>query len=143
MIYSRTRTRLRSVSSKRMLGTPGGEYQFRLSGKDYSLPGRFLQDPESPDGMRWVATPDSNKIIRRIVCQMANSRCEWKLVPHCWGYLPLEVGHPHHSITKGMGGAHSDDRIFVGGEQIRFWVCPTCHRAEHGDVQWSEKVRSA
>jgi hypothetical protein len=134
-------SRIRSVSPKRSQGTPGGEYNFEFQGRAYSLPGRILQDPTSPDGIRWIGTPESNSIIRALTAQLAGKQCELKITPNCWGWTPLGTGHPHHVVTKGMGAAHADDRLFRCGERIRVWICPSCHRKQHGDVEWSQTAR--
>jgi hypothetical protein len=139
MIRSRHRTKLRSVSLKRQDGTQGGEYTFDFHGRRYSLPGRWLADPVSPDGWRWIATPHSNAIIRGLVAQIADRHCELKLGKDCWGWTPVDSGHPHHVVTSRMGSAFRDDRLFRNGDRIRIWVCPSCHRKRHGDVQWSTK----
>lgn len=129
------RSPIRKVSPKRSSGTTGGEYTFKHRGRSYSLPGRMLADPVSPDGWRWIATPHSDAVIRGIVSELADKRCEVKVAPNCWGWT-ADLGHAHHVAVKGMGGVHTDDRLFRCGERIRVLACPSCHRKLHGDVEW-------
>jgi hypothetical protein len=123
---------------------PEGRYIFDIGSKHYELEGRFVQDAESPsdDGLRWIATKESNRIIRWIVNSLANSYCQVRKGRQCWKFTPLDRGHPHHVIHKKMGGACTDDRIFlkIGGEQvqIRVWSCPFCHQEHHGRLAWGE-----
>ena len=125
-------------------GTVGGEYNFTYAGKDYSLPGRFLQDPSSPDGLRWIATRESNRIIRHLVCGMANAQCELEKSEQCWKWAPVDRGHPHHLKHKKMGGAFTDDRIWIliDGEltKLRVWSCPVCHFDHHNHLHWSRRA---
>jgi hypothetical protein len=131
---------IRSVSPKRNVGTPGGEYDFTYAGKFYSLPGRMIVDPTSPDGKRWVATPGSAKIIRQIVCEMAGECCELEIKSNCWKRAPLQCGHRYHGKHKKMGGAFTDDRIWINGKKMLFWSCPSCHTEHHGTPQWSRRA---
>lgn len=126
------------VSPKRNLGTPGGEYVFTYAGKDYSLPGRMIVDPKSPDGLRWIATPASYRQIHQIVRELADGFCEVRASQSCWKYVPPSASQTHHAVLKKMGGAHTDDRIWRDGERIRFLVCPSCHRKLHGQLAWSQ-----
>src|SRR5216684_1878653 len=121
-------------------GTVGGEYNFTYGGKDYSLPGRFLQDPASPDGLRWIATRESGRVIRKLVCEMANARCELKTSPQCLKWAPLRNGDPHHVHHKKMGGANTEDRIWVNGERVRICTCKNCHRDHHNHLHWSRRA---
>lgn len=129
--------RKRFLANKPKKGTPGGEYCFRVLGKDFILAGRFILDMESPsdDHQRWVATAESARIIRRIVCDLADKQCQLKESPLCWKWAPVDKGQPHHAIHKKMGGAFTDDRIWlqIDGElvQIRLWACPNCHQKHH------------
>jgi len=140
----RPRTRnLRSMSIKHAHGKTGGEYEFLYRGKIVSLAGHYKIDPMSPDGRRWIASREAAKIIRRIVCELADATCELHLDPSCWRWLPLGSGHPHHLRLKKMGGAFTEDRIWVAGQRVRFWTCPTCHRCEHPGPQWTPKASAA
>ena len=138
MIHSRNRKPIRRYGPRP--GTPGGDYIFTYRGKAYSLPGRFLQDPTSPDGRRWIATRESNRVIRSIIRELADSFCELHESSGCWGWTPLESGHAHHAIHKKLGGSFTDDRIWVAGKRIRFWTCATCHKAHHGKLHWSRRA---
>lgn len=145
----RSHQRIRPRSLKSMSGTPGGEYTFDLNGKHYELSGRFVQDEFSPsdDKRRWIATPESNRIIRALVCKLSNKQCQVRREKHCWKWAPVEIGHPHHVQHKKMGGAFTDDRIWIviDGEivQIRVWSCPTCHREHHNKLYWTPKEQAA
>jgi hypothetical protein len=139
---SHPKPRYSSLRPRKKVFRPGGEYIFDCLGRHYELPGKFVQDPLSPsdDGLRWIAAPESKPIIRRLVCELANKQCEVQESKHCWKWAPVDRGHPHHTIHKKMGGAFTDDRIFlkIGGEtvQIRVWSCPNCHQKHHGDLQF-------
>jgi hypothetical protein len=133
------RFRIRPRSAKYLQGSVGGEYVFLYRGREISLPGRFVQDPTSPDGLRWIAMRESAKVIRSIVRDLANSQCELQEAKGCWGWTPLEFGHAHHAVHKKLGGAFADDRIWVAGERIRLWTCPTCHEKHHGKLHWGRK----
>lgn len=143
------RNAIKSVSDRRTRGTPGGEYIFTYAGKRYELPGRFVQDPASAsdDGLRWIATPESAKVIRHLVCEIAGKQCELATEPHCWKWAPLDRGQPHHLRHKKMGGAFSEDRIWivVDGEWIRMrvWACPVCHQNHHNRLHWTRKDDAA
>jgi hypothetical protein len=130
------RSPIRRVSKKRYDGRPGDEYEFIFRGESYSLSGRFVNDPESEDGRRWIGTPHSNAVIRGLTARIANEQCELALVKNCWGWVPASSGHPHHVVTKQMGGARTEDRLFVAGKRMRVWVCPTCHVKATGDLEW-------
>lgn len=121
-------------------GTPGGEYVFTYGGQTLTLPGKFVQDPQSPDGQRWIGTRESNRIICTLVCEMANSRCELQTSEKCWGWTPFGSGDPHHVIHKKMGGANTEDRIWVCGEKVRVWSCKACHRDHHNKLYWKGKT---
>jgi len=131
--------RVKPITDKRRDGVTGEEYVFTFRNQQYRLPGHIRYDQTSPDGIRWIATPASAKVIRMIVCELAERRCELKLSESCWGFLPLNIGHAHHLRRKKMGGAFTDDRIWILGQRVRFWTCPTCHRHEDGDLQWSKR----
>lgn len=124
---------------------PGEEYVLMHRGKEYRLAGRFVNDPTSPDGQRWIAAYASKPIIRRIVCELAGAMCEMSNSPECWKSAPVWVGHPHHVRHKKMGNAFGDDRIFleIDGQtvRIRVWGCPVCHRDHHNKLHWSGKPR--
>lgn len=128
---------------------PEGRYIFDIGSKHYELDGRYVQDAESPsdDRLRWIANAASNKIIRWLTNSLANSRCQLEKNRQCWKFTPLDKGHPHHVIHKKMGGAFTDDRIWlmIGGEkvQIRVWACPYCHQEHHGRLAWGENVGPA
>ena len=150
MRNSSIRTRFaRRVSQKRKQGTPGGEYIFDYAGKHYELPGRFIIDRESPsdDGLRWVATPESGREIRRIVCELADKQCELGSSPTCWKWAPLPQGQPHHVRHAKMGGAFTEDRIWITIEgevwQMRIWACPNCHQRHHNPLHWTKKSEAA
>lgn len=138
----RSPRRLRPVSPKREQGAVGGSWEFDFMGRHYSLPGRFVQDVESPsdDGLRWIATPQSNKVIRGLVERIAERHCQLKESKSCWDWSP--VGHAHHVRHKKMGGAFTDDRIWIviDGEktQIRIWACYSCHDPHHNKLHWSK-----
>ncbi len=121
---------------------PGGEYIFTYKGQEYRLKGRFVNDPVSPDGLRWYATWQSAKIIGRIVREIAENHCELLISPSCWEWLPYGRGHLHHAILKKMGGAFHEDRIWVNGERVRFLACPSCHREKHGKLYWTPKEKT-
>jgi hypothetical protein len=145
----RPRHAINRISKKKREGTPGGAYIFDYAGKHYELPGRFIQDETaaSDDKRRWVATLESGRIIRRLVCQLANKFCELSTEPHCWKWAPLERGQPHHLRHKKMGNAFGDDRIWivVDGElvRVRIWACPTCHQNHHNRLHWTRKDDAA
>jgi hypothetical protein len=130
-------------------GTPGGEWTFTWGGKHYVLSGRYIQDATSPsdDGLRWIASSESVKFINQLVHKIANGQCELKLAPNCWKWAPHGAGHPHHVRHKKMGGAFTDDRIWISiaGEptQIRIWACPSCHRNHHNRLHWSRRENIA
>jgi hypothetical protein len=130
------------IRVKKHVGVVGGEYIFEHAGNTYVLNGKFVNDPRAPEGIRWIATPESNRVIRVLVCEIADSRCELRTSPDCWGRVAPWKGHPHHRVHKGMGGANTDDRIWVmvDGEKwrIRMWACPACHREHHGVPRWSK-----
>jgi hypothetical protein len=133
---------IRSRALKYTSGIIGDEYKFTFQGEDYSLSGRFIEDQQSPDLLRWIATRESNAVIRSIVYEIADGKCEMHRLGNCWKWAPVDRGHPHHLIHKKMGGAYTDDRIWVCGKRIRIWACPTCHSDHHGNPQWSfKKVR--
>lgn len=138
--------RRRTVRPKRTEGIPGGNWDFELNGQTYSLPGKFVQDARSgsDDGKRWIATRESNREIRRIVCELAGKECQLHKADNCWKWAPVHLGQPHHVRHCKMGGAFTDDRIFifVDGERtvIRVWSCPTCHRQHHNPLHWGEAV---
>jgi hypothetical protein len=131
------------IRPKERVGIVGGEYMFMHAGKTYVLSGKFVNDPVSPDGWRWVATRESNRVIRVLVCELAGERCEMRSSEQCWGWAKSWNGHPHHVRHKKMGGAFTDDRIWieVDGERvrIRIWACPSCHQEHHGPLAWSKK----
>jgi hypothetical protein len=124
---------------------PGGEYIFTHRGKQYSLPGKMIQDRTSPsaDGLRWVAHPKSKPTITSIVYELAGGHCQMHKSPSCWGWMPRGVGHPHHVRHKKMGNAFGDDRIWIeiDGEQVQIRIlgCPSCHRNHHNKLQWTGK----
>lgn len=117
---------------------PAGEYTFTHKGKEYSLSGHWINDPTSPDGMRWIATSHAKTTLNRIVYELAGSHCEMQKVSNCWRWVPYGCG-THHVITKKMGGAFTDDRIWRNGERIRVLSCPSCHRNHHNRLHWSSK----
>lgn len=126
---------------------PGGEYVFVHRGQEYRLAGKFVQDNTSPDGLRWIAAKESKPILTRIVFELADGRCQMKnAAAFCWGYVPRWSGHPHHVRHKKMGGAFTDDRIWleIDGEktQIRIWGCPVCHRDHHDKLHWRKNLTS-
>lgn len=133
----------------RKAGSPGGNYEFTCLAQTYSLPGRFLQDMTSPsdDHLRWVGTTESNRIIRQLVWELASQQCQLRETELCWKWAPLRMGQPHHKIHKKMGGAFTDDRIWltIGGEvvQIRVWACPQCHSKHHNHLHWTGKENVA
>jgi hypothetical protein len=141
----RTRNKPKQWRPKPKPGTPGGEYNFTWRGKAYSLPGKFVQDAESAsdDGLRWIAAKESKSIIAGLVCQIADDYCELHEAKGCWGKVPRFVGHPHHVRHKKMGGAQTDDRIWIAVDgdwvRIRVLACPTCHAQHHGEPRWSQK----
>jgi hypothetical protein len=119
---------------------PRGDWRFTWRGRDHALPGRWLNDPTSPDGMRWIAAPSAIPTIVGIVAEEAGNQCELKLPKvQCWGWTPRDCGHRHHLVLKKMGGAFADERIWINGERKQIWTCPTCHRARHGRLHWSAK----
>ena len=120
---------------------PGSLYEFTYKGKSYALPGRWLVDPEAHDGKRWIAAPQAKPLIRQIVRELADGRCEMHLNAQCWRWTPINAGHAHHGKHCKMGGAHTDDRIWnEAGERLRFWVCPSCHRRHHNALHWSKEA---
>lgn len=143
------RSPIRYCSKKKARGVPGGEYIFDLNSKHYELPGRFVQDETSlsDDRRRWIATPESNRVIRELVCKVADKQCQVRRGKGCWKWAPLHLGHPHHGIHKKLGGAFTDDRIWIviDGEisQIRVWSCPTCHQEHHNKLYWTPKEQAA
>jgi hypothetical protein len=120
---------------------PGGEYVLTHRGKQHVLPGRYIVDPTSPDGKRWIAHSSVRPILAQIVFELSGGLCEIKNGPDCWGYAARWNGHPHHVKHKKMGGAFTDDRIFleIDGQvvRIRVWGCPTCHKNHHNKLHWT------
>lgn len=124
---------------------PGGEYVFTHRGKEYRLPGKFIQDPTSPsnDGLRWVAHPSAKPTLAQVVFELSGGQCEMTNGPDCWKFAARWNGHPHHVRHKKMGGAFTEDRIFltIAGQvvRIRVWGCPTCHKNHHNKLHWTAK----
>lgn len=118
---------------------PGDEYVFTYKGREYRLPGKFIQENSSPDGLRWIASSAAKTILSAIVRELAGNHCELKESPSCWNFVPFGVG-THHAIHKKMGGAFTDDRIWRNGERIRLLACPSCHKNHHNKLHWTQNV---
>jgi len=130
------------IRPKRRPTKPEGDYIFTHRGKEIRVAGRYLNDPSSPDGLRWIAASHSKPILSRIVHELADGVCEIKLSPGCWKRVPYGYG-THHVVTKKMGGAFTDDRIWRDGERIRILGCPSCHRNLHNRLHWTPKASAA
>ena len=89
------------------------------------VPGFYVDDPQSPDGRRWIATHWGWGIVQERVKELAHNRCELNLAIDCAGvtrYLDT-----HHRRGRGAGGAKRDDRIVILGKRNLLAACRSCH----------------
>jgi len=94
-----------------------------------SIPGSWFHDPQSEDGLRFVASKFGYRKLRMAKCHAAYERCTIQ-GPQCVVKAPLHKGELHHTGKhgRGAGGAYRDDRFTD-------WTCRPCH-------DWKEKQRT-
>lgn len=116
----------------------------RIKGDWESIPGDWIDDPQSPDGKRWIASRYGWEKIQQRTKEVAHGRCELNLAIDCSGatiYLDT-----HHRRGRGTGGSKRDDRIWILGKRNLLAGCRQCHdlaRIERKEEIWPEPLRSS
>jgi hypothetical protein len=97
----------------------------KRAGKWEDVPGVWIDDPASPDGVRFVASHYGWEKIRTRVKEIAKGRCEINLSENCAGRTYwLDT---HHRRGRGTGGSKRDDRIVIMGKRNLLATCRPCH----------------
>lgn len=97
----------------------------KIKGEWEGIPGWWLDDPQSPDGKRFIATHYGWDQIKERVKEVAHARCELNLSADCAGYT--QYLDTHHRRGRGTGGSKRDDRIRINGIRNLLAGCRVCH----------------
>jgi hypothetical protein len=86
-----------------------------------SIPGYWIHDNASPDGLRFRSTKYGWAKLRAAKCEAAESRCQLRL-EGCLHWAHINAGELHHTGAhgRGIGGSWREDRETV-------WTCKKCH----------------
>lgn len=106
----------------------------KIRGEWNGIPGFWIDDPQSPDGKRWIATHYGWDRVKERVKEIANGRCELNLSENCQGAnYWLDTHH-----RRGRGGGKRDDRITILGKRNLMACCRTCH--DSAKIETKEEV---
>lgn len=90
----------------------------KIKGLWEGIPGFWIDDPQSPDGRRWIATHYGWELIQKKLKERARERCELVISDNC--QLRTQWGDAHH--VYGRGGGKRDDRL-----SMLKYACRNCH----------------
>ena len=86
------------------------------------IPGKWVEDPTSVDGRRFVASKRASRQLWDRMRESAGNRCEW-CKDHC------SSGERHHIFGRGMGSGKREDRPYVRGIRFVVYICHRCHES--------------
>jgi hypothetical protein len=99
----------------------------RVKGDWEGISGFWIDDPQSPDGQRWIATAHGWTKVQARLRELANGKCELNLSEDCMGaHDPWPDSH--HRRGRGTGGSKRDDRIVISGKRNLLLTCRPCHQ---------------